>query len=143
MTFFQILWGVLAIVAILVEAFTTELVSIWFFPASVISLILAICEVSIPIQIAVFVLVTVLSIVLFRSLLIKRIKPPKTTTNADALIGEKAVVIVPINNLEAQGQVKVRGQVWSARSEDPNVLIAVDSVVTVTAIEGVKLICHL
>ena len=143
MTLFEILWGVVAIAAIVVEAFTAELVSIWFLPAAVVSLILAICGVPIPIQIAVFVVVTVVSVFVFRAMFIKRIKPKKTATNADALIGEKAVVIVPINNLEAQGQVKVRGQVWSARSADPDTVIDTDAVVTVTAIEGVKLICQL
>lgn len=143
MTLFEILWGVVAIAAIVVEAFTAELVSIWFLPAAVISLVLAICGVPIPIQIAVFVVVTVASVFVFRAMFIKRIKPKKTATNADALIGEKAVVIVPINNLEAQGQVKVRGQVWSARSADPDTVIDTDAVVTVTAIEGVKLICQL
>ena len=64
-------------------------------------------------------------------------------SGADALIGEQAVVTLPINNLAAQGQVKVRGQVWSARSENPEVIIDENTVVTIVGIEGVKLICKL
>ena len=63
-------------------------------------------------------------------------------TNADALIGAQAVVIEAINNLHAQGQVKIRGQVWTARSSEEGVTYEKGEVVSVLAIEGVKLICN-
>ena len=55
---------------------------------------------------------------------------------------QDAVVLESINNLEAKGQVKVRGQVWSARSADESVTYAAGEVVRVLSIEGVKLICE-
>ena len=54
-------------------------------------------------------------------------------------IGKTAVVISDINNLEGNGQVRVNGNVWSARSVDGEI-ISEGSTVTVKAIEGVKLI---
>ena len=63
-------------------------------------------------------------------------------TNADTVIGLDAVVLEPINNLEAKGQVKFRGQIWSARSADESVTYAEGEIVRVLSIEGVKLICE-
>ena len=45
-----------------------------------------------------------------------------------------------IDNLNATGQVQVRGQEWMARSREEGVVIPKDAVVTILAIEGVKLI---
>ena len=144
MTFFIILWGVIAVAAIIVEAFTTELVSIWFAPAAIVALLLASFDVKIWLQCVVFFVVTVLCLLLFRVLLKKHIKAkPYSPTNYDALIGEKAIVIVPIDNIKAQGQVKVKGQIWSAKSKDPSCVIDVNTTVTIVDIQGVKLICEI
>ena len=55
------------------------------------------------------------------------------------VLGAVAVVTQEIDNRSATGQVKVSGQIWTARSqgEDP---IPVGTSVTVLRIEGVKLI---
>lgn len=143
MIFYQILWGFLAILAVVAEALTAQLVAVWFLPGAMVSLILAFCGAPVWAQITVFAVVTVASAVLFTKVFKKHIKPKITMSGADALIGEQAVVTLPINNLAAQGQVKVRGQVWSARSENPEVIIDENTVVTIVGIEGVKLICKL
>ena len=62
-------------------------------------------------------------------------------TNADALIGEVAVVTEKISNIEARGLVKIRGQIWSAKSAD-GVDIDKDEKVSIISIEGVKLVCR-
>ena len=144
MTYYIILWGLVAITAIIVEALTAELVSIWFLPASLISLILAICKVNFGIQVLVFAVATILFMLLFRALLKKKIKKnPNSVTNADALIGETALVILPINNIKGEGQVKLKGQVWSAKMKNATETVEADTLVKVVAIEGVKLICEL
>lgn len=144
MTYYIILWGIVAIAAIIVEALTAELVSIWFLPASLISLVLAICKVNFGIQVLVFAIATVVFMLIFRSVLKKKIKTnPDSATNADALIGETALVILPINNIKGEGQVKIKGQVWSAKMKDSTETVEADTLVKVTAIEGVKLICEL
>ena len=58
-------------------------------------------------------------------------------TNLDLVVGSDGVVLEEIDNLFARGQVKVGGQVWSARSQSGE-LIPADTVVTVLRIEGVK-----
>ena len=61
-------------------------------------------------------------------------------TNADRLIGREGVVIVPLNATEGKGQVKVDGQIWSAKADTD---IAEGVKVTVRSIEGVKLVVEI
>ena len=79
-----------------------------------------------------------LCLALVRPVARKHFSPP-ASTNADRLLGAVAVVTQEIDNRSATGQVKVSGQIWTARSqgEDP---IPVGTSVTVLRIEGVKLI---
>lgn len=61
-------------------------------------------------------------------------------TNAEALVGKNAVVLVEINNLKGTGQAKVEGMEWSARATDDSVIIPQGTTVKIVEIQGVKLI---
>ena len=61
-------------------------------------------------------------------------------TNVNSLIGEKAVVIQPINNLAQTGQVRINDIEWMARTSSDEVTIPEQAVVTIEAVQGVKLI---
>ena len=59
----QFVWlGVIAL-AIIVEASTSALVSIWFIPSAIISFILALCKVDLWIQIVVFFVASALLLI--------------------------------------------------------------------------------
>ncbi|MBQ9747727.1 MAG: NfeD family protein [Clostridia bacterium] len=135
------IWLAVIVGALILEALTFTLVSIWFIPGALISLILALCAVPEWIQIVVFILSAIIFLIFCKPIAKNFLGVKRVATNADAVIGEKAVVTEDINNIEARGQVKVKGQVWSARSFDENVTFATGDVLTVIAIEGVKLIC--
>ena len=64
-----------------------------------------------------------------------------TKTNIDAIIGERCIVIEKIDNFAGCGQAKVKGQIWSARGAHEDDVFEQGDVLTVVAIEGVKLIC--
>lgn len=134
-------WLFVVVAAILMEASTVSLVSIWFVPSALLSMILAFCKVDLWIQIVVFFVSFLLLMLFLKPVFKKNMGLKFVPTNADALIGLQAVVVETIDNLHAQGQVKVRGQVWTARSSDENVVYEAGVVVNVRAIEGVKLIC--
>ena len=86
---------------------------------------------------------TIASIAVFHSIFKKKIANGKSkATNTDVLIGEKAVVTEKIDNLNAVGSVKVNGQLWSARTEDDNVVVDEGDVVEIIAVKGVKLVCR-
>ncbi|MBR6745103.1 MAG: NfeD family protein, partial [Clostridia bacterium] len=99
------------------------------------------CGVKLWIQLTVFFVVFILLMLILKPIFKKNIGLKIVPTNADALIGMQAVVIEPIDNLHAKGQVRVRGQVWTARSSDGDVTFEEGQTVNIVKIEGVKLIC--
>ena len=104
-------------------------------------MLFAFCDVPLWIQILVFLVLSALCIIFINPISRRFLGVKHIATNADSLIGEEAVVVEEICNLEARGQVKVRGQIWTARSADKTQTYAKGDVLNVIAIEGVKLIC--
>ena len=132
-------WLGVLIAAILLEVLTPgALVSIWFAPAALVSMILALCTVPTFVQIPVFILLSILCIFLLRPLVAKHVVTP---TNVDAIIGSRAVVVERIENIAGCGLVKVGPNYWSARALSDEEIYEPDTVLTVVAVEGVKLIC--
>lgn len=134
-----IIWLVLMIVFLACEALTVGLVSIWFSGGALVAVILSLFEVAPLIQIIVFFVVSIGLLVSTRKIFVEKLNTGKENTNVDALIGETGQVIAPINPMEI-GQVKLKGQIWSAIADDQLLTIEEGSYVTVKAIEGVKLI---
>lgn len=134
-----ILWGALIILFGFFEAVTAQLVSIWFVIGAIAALIAALLGATVPVQVIVFVAVSIIALLITRPIVKKYINPRKERTNADKVIGQDAVVIDDIDNVDGTGQVKVDGKVWSARSVD-GAAIPAGSEVLVEKIEGVKLI---
>lgn len=70
-----------------------------------------------------------------RPLLLRRFAtPPLLATNTAALPGRHALVLEEVS--EHRGQVKLDGQVWTARPLDPTEVYPPGSTVTVMEIEG-------
>lgn len=136
------IWIFVLVTAIVAEAITPMLVAIWFMPAALVSLILAFCEVQTEIQVLVFFITALGLILVIRPFAKKLMKNHTVTpTNADALIGEIGIVTEPIHNLSDSGQVKVKSQIWTARTKTDDVMIPKDALVKVDEIVGVRLIC--
>ena len=138
-TAFMILWIVLLVVLVVVEASTVQLVTIWFALGSLVALIANLLHASAWIQGTLFVAVSLISLAATRPLVKKFTKKTRVPTNADMVIGKRAVVVEEINNDLASGLVKVGGVTWTARTSDSSVMPeGTDAVVE--KIEGVKLI---
>ena len=135
----SIFWLVLAVVLGVIEAITPQLVSIWFALGAVGGCVTSLITDKIWIQIIVAVVITVVALILTRPLAKRITTVKKTNTNSDRNIGKTAVVIADIDNLKAQGQVKVGYTVWSAKSINDTV-ITKDTKVIVKSIEGAKLV---
>ena len=67
----------------------------------------------------------------------KLLTPGISPTNADRVLSQIALVTEEIDNIAETGQVKLFGQVWTARSESGEVIPA-QSRVRILRIEGVK-----
>lgn len=134
-----IVWAIAIVTFGVFEGVTAQLVSIWFVIGAVAALASVAFGASIPVQIVIFTVVSIIALIITRPLVRKHINVKAEKTNADRCIGQEAVVIEEIDNLSSKGQVKTLGQVWTARSSDASI-IAKDTVVIVRKIDGVKLI---
>lgn len=132
------IWFGLMVLFGILEATTVTLVSIWFLGGSLAAMIAAMAGANIWLQIVLFLAVSAALLACLRPLVKKYIKPNVTATNADALVGQDAIVTEPIDNLEAQGAVRIGGVTWSARSTAGQSIPA-GTQVRVDRIEGVKL----
>lgn len=133
------IWVAALVVTVAIEAFTLNLTSIWFSVGALAALILASIGLSPLVQMVVFVVVSALLLILVRPLTRKFLRVRGEKTNADRIIGQQAIVTVAIDNALSQGEIKLLGQNWSARSQD-NSKIAVGTTVRVLSIAGVKAI---
>ena len=60
----------------------------------------------------------------------------------DSVVGERCVVTEKIDNYAGCGEVRVKGQIWSARGVMENDVFDEGENLKVVAIEGAKLICR-
>lgn len=133
------IWVAVTILAVLVEAATSQMVSIWFVFGALAALIAGLIGANFLIQVIVFAIVTMIALVLTRPLVKNASFFKKEETNAGRFVGKEGIVTVRINNLENEGQVSVLGSSWSARSWDGTPIEENERVV-IEKIEGVKLI---
>ena len=134
-----VIWLAVALVMLVIEALTVGLATIWFAAGALVALLAALLDFSIAVQIVLFLAVSLCLLVFTRKIFVEKLKAGSEKTNVDALVGEKGVVISPIHPYEV-GQGKVGGQVWSAVGKNPDETFAVDQLVKINAIEGVKLV---
>jgi len=136
-----IIWLIIMVVMLIIEAATTALATVWFAAGALVAMIMDLCGAPHNLQIIVMAAVSVVTFLICMIWIRPKLESLRRAnvqrTNADRLIGMEGVVIVPVNPVEGKGQVKVEGQVWSAKSEGA---IEEGTTVKIRAIEGVKLI---
>jgi len=133
----EIVWLVLLVVFLVVEAATVGLVSLWFAAGAVGGLVTALLGGGIWMQIGVFILISAAALMVMRPLIQRYVSPKMVATNSDRIIGMEGVVTERIENLKAMGQIRVGGAIWSARSAG-DVPVEKGTLVRVLRIEGVK-----
>lgn len=133
-------WLLLAAIFIVIEIITLGLTTIWFAGGAFVASIAALAGASLPIQVVLFVVVSVGLVAITRPLAVKHLDNKTEKTNAEGLISKTAVVLKEINNLKGTGQAKINGMEWTARAKNNEEIIPADTVVRVVDIQGVKLI---
>lgn len=133
------MWLILLIVFLVVEAITVALVSIWFAGGALVALLAALLHAPMGLQVILFLAVALVLLFFTRPIAVKYFNKDRVKTNVESLIGKQAIVISEIDNLQGIGQATVGGQQWSARSVTDGVTIPVGAVVEIEAIKGVKL----
>ena len=132
-----IFWLIAMVIFMAAEAMTVSLVSIWFALGALGAIVVALIGGGLALQVTVFLVLAIALLLSLRSIVRKRFAPRITKTNIDSIIGATGVVITPVNNIAALGQIQVNGVEWSARSTD-NSHISAGVLVRVDRIEGVK-----
>ena len=109
------IWLLISVFLGVIEALTTNLVSIWFVISGLFAMIVSIFTDNLCIQIGVFVIVGIIMFPISKKIY-KKIKLEKVSTNLDRIIGMKGLVTMDITK-DNIGEVKVDGKLWSAYSD--------------------------
>ncbi len=137
-----IVWGAVLALMVIVELTTMQLVSIWFAAGAAAAFIAAIFDVSLWVQLIIFVTVSIILLIATRPIL-KKFKIGKSEpTNTELDIGKTAVIVETVDNDHDSGRAKLDGVDWKAISSD-NTIIPNGSIVKVNAIKGSKLYVEL
>ena len=138
-----IVWIVFVVVLLIVEAATYGLVSIWFAIGAMCAAVASGFGIGTVGQMVVFAAVSTVVLIATRPLVKKmQLTVHETVGSAKRIIGEDANVTVAIDPIEGVGQIKVGGEVWSAKTEDES-KIEEGARVRIIDLQGVKAIVKL
>ena len=135
-----IMWFILLACFLVVEAITVGLTTIWFAGGALVAAIASGLGAGILIQWVLFLVISLVLLIFTRPLAVRYMNKGVPKTNVNSLIGERAVVIQKINNLEQSGQVRINDIEWMARTSSDEVAIPEHAIVTIEDVQGVKLI---
>lgn len=133
------IWLILAGIFFIGEIATTGFLVFWFGVGALLAMVSSFFTTSIILQTVIFVISSTILILATKPFVKKFVDIKTTNTNAYSIIEKNALVIKEIDPIHSTGQIKVDGEVWSAESQNSEV-IPKGSEVKVIAIEGVKAI---
>lgn len=131
-------WLFIMILFTAIEVVTFGLTTIWFALGALVMLFLSPLPIPFLWQVLLFLIISSVLLIFTRPIAVNKLKVGREKTNADSLIGEKALVIKEITEFE-KGLVKVHGMEWSAQSIDGKPM-AKDEICIVERIEGVTVL---
>ena len=135
-----LIWLAVMIVCIIIEAATLGLTTIWFAFGSIAAFIAAMLKAPIPVQVALFIVVSIASLLITRPIAMKWFNKGTQKTNYQEIIGVKVKITQTVDNYAETGAGTVNGMSWTVRSADDDVVLNVDDIAQVVDIKGVKLI---
>ena len=102
-----IIWLIVFIVMLIIEAATTALATVWFAAGALVAMIMDLCGAPLNLQIIVMAAVSVVTFAICMIWIRPKLESLRRAnvqrTNADRLIGLEGVVIVPVNPVEGKG----------------------------------------
>ena len=132
-------WLAVFVIAVVVEAVTEELVSIWFAAGAIITIPISYAA-PFWVEIVVFAVISVVALIFTRPIIKKMMDRTIRKTNSDDFIGKRVKVIKAIDKFDG-GEIKLNGIVYTAilREEDED-KIENDSIVEVVALKGNRVV---
>jgi membrane protein implicated in regulation of membrane protease activity len=136
-----IVWLILAAVLGVAEVMTTTLAFGLIAVGAVVAAVTGALGAGLPFQLAAFAVAAGAGLGVVRPIAVRHIKqPPPLRSGASALVGRSAKVVAEVS--DDGGQVRIGGELWSARPYDESQVIPVGSTVDVFAIEGATALVH-
>lgn len=133
-------WLILAATFIVLEIISLGLTTIWFAGGAFVAAIAALCGANLIIQVVLFLAVALVLLAFTRPWAVKHLDTKTEKTNAEALVGQSALVLEEIDNIKETGRVKINGMEWTARVGDGGGIIPAGDMAKIVDIQGVKLI---
>lgn len=138
---YLLVWLIGVVVFAIIEAVTYQMVSVWFSIGSIGAFLIAYAGLGLNVQLIVFTAISIVMLLLLRPISMKLFKRHGTTkTNVNALIGEEVLITKHVDNINSEGEGRVKGLFWSVRSIDDNVYFEKGETAIIERVEGVKLI---
>ena len=134
-----IVWLGVFLVLLVLEIISLGLTTIWFAGGALAAFAAALLGANIIIQAVLFLVISLVLLFVTRPIAVKYFNNNLAKTNVENVIGKTAKVSRQIDNVNSLGEAVLEGETWIARSEN-NEIIAEGTLVTVVAVEGVKLI---
>lgn len=132
-------WLIIAGLFFVGEIATVGFLIFWFGVGALIAMLVSFFTSNIIIQTTIFVISSTILIFATKPFVKKFADVKKTNTNVYSIIGKTALVIKTIDPIHSVGQIKINGEVWTAESEN-NQVIYEGSEVEILEIKGVKAI---
>ena len=132
------LWLIVAGIFFVLEFATEGILFCWFGVGAIVAIGISFLTDNFIIQFLTFTVVSILLVICSRKFA-KKVEPKVVPTNVYTIIGKKAIVTTAIDNVKGQGQIKVDGDIWSAKGENDEVIPEGESV-EIVKIDGVKTI---
>jgi membrane protein implicated in regulation of membrane protease activity len=134
-------WLAVAIGLGVAELFSLDLMLLMLATGALAGMTTALLGFALPIQIVVAVIVSIGMLAVVRPGLVKRFHGgPELTLGHNALIGKQGVVV---DEVSAQaGQIRVGGELWTARPYDETEVIAPGEAVDIFEIRGATAMVH-
>ena len=130
------LWIVILVLAIIIELISYGLISIWFIPSIILTIILKAFGLNnIYIEIMIVLSLSTVLLIFTRPLVVKFLKPQNIKTNFDIILDMKGKIIKKVN-LNDFGIVKVDGKEWRCYASKE---IEVGKIVKIIKIDSNKL----
>jgi len=134
-------WLALAIGLGALELFSLDLILLMLALGAVVGLVAALADLAVPLQVLAAVAASVAALGLVRPSVVKRLhQGPTLVLGHDALVGKTAVVVEEVSS--QGGQVRINGELWTARPYDEDSVIAPGAKVDVFQIKGATALVH-
>ena len=134
-------WLALAIALGVLELFSLDLVLLMLAAGALVGMVASLAGLAAWVQVLAAAVASIAALGLLRPNVVKRLHSgPNLVLGHEALVGRQALVIEEISS--QGGQIKVGGEVWTARPYDEDQVIPVGTKVDVFQIKGATALVH-